>query len=165
MEVMNPSVQSVYGCDEQRAWFCDAPMLCTMDAAYGEGSAVIWLVPELTDLCAKCGVKGKLDDRQMTEMAKMIRTEFGFLKASEVMLFFYNLKAGHYGEFFGSVDTQRVMRALREPFMRERAKAIDDREKAEMWAEREQWAKNALKPDQIRELKERLNKIKENLTK
>jgi hypothetical protein len=90
------------------------------------------------------------------QLATMIRTEFGYLKATEVMLFLYRLKGGHYGEFYGSVDIQRVMRALRGKFCDERARVIDAHEGELKDRERLEWAKNAIRPDEIEKLRKRL---------
>lgn len=154
--MFNPDLQKVAADNEQRAILGTAPMLCVLDAAYGEGSAVTWLIPQLHNLCAAVGVKTKLDDAQLMQLATMIRTEFGYLKATEVMLFLYRLKGGHYGEFFGSVDIQRVMRALRGKFCDERARVIDTHEGELKDRERLEWAKNALRPDEIEKLRKRL---------
>jgi hypothetical protein len=154
--MFNPDLQKVAADNEQRAILGTAPMLCVLDAAYGEGSAVTWLIPQLHNLCAAVGVKTKLDDAQLMQLATMIRTEFGYLKATEVMLFLYRLKAGHYGEFYGSVDIQRVMRALRGKFCDERARVIDTHEGELKDRERLEWAKNALRPDEIEKLRKRL---------
>jgi hypothetical protein len=152
----NPDLQQVVADNEQRAILGTAPMLCVLDAAYGEGSAVTWLIPQLHSLCAAVGVKTKLDDAQLAQLARMIRTELGYLKVTEVMLFLYRLKGGHYGEFYGSVDIQRVMRALRGKFCEERAKVLDAYESELKEQARIERAKTALKPHEIEELKKRL---------
>lgn len=151
----NPALQNYVAENEDRAVMGTAPMLCTIDAAYGEGSATQWLIPQLHDLCVSVGVKTKLDVNQLMQLAKMIRNEFGFLKATEVMLFMWRLKGGHYCEFYGSVDIQRIMRALRGRFSDERAKIIDRFEGERRDRERQERAKNALKPEEIQELKRR----------
>jgi len=156
--MFNPSLQPVAADNEERAILGTAPMLCVLDAAYGEGSAVTWLIPQLHDLCAAVGVKTKLDDGQLRQLATMIRDEFGYLKATEVMLFLWRLKAGHYGEFYGSVDIQRVMRALRGKFTDERSKVIERHEGERRDRERQEWAKTALKPHEIEALRKRLEK-------
>lgn len=155
-EVFSPTLQKKVAENEERAFLGKAPMLCTLDAAYGEGSALLWLIPQLHDLCATVGVKTKLDDMQLKQLAQMIRSEFGYLKATEVMLFLWRLKGGHYGEFYGSVDIQRVMRALRGRFSEERAKVIDHHEGEQRDQERQQWSKTALKPHEVEELRKRL---------
>lgn len=152
----NPSLQKNAAENADRAILGTAPMLCTIDAAYGEGSAAQWLIPQLIDLCAAVGVKTKLDDGQLAQLATMIRDEFGYLKATEVMLFLWRLKAGHYGEFYGSVDIVRVMRALRTRYIDERNKIIEAEESARHDREKIERAKNALKPQEIAELRKRL---------
>ena len=153
--MFNPSLQKVVADNEERAIFGTAPMLCVLDAAYGEGSAATWLIPQLRDLCATVGTKTKLNDDQLMQLAMMIRKEFGNYKATEIMLFLYRLKGGLYCEFFGAVDPQRVMRALRTKFAQERAALIDQREKAALNRERKQWAENAATPEQIEEIMKR----------
>ena len=85
----------------------------------------------------------------------MIRNEFGYLKATEVMLFVWRFKAGHYGELYGAVDIQRIMRALRGKFSEERARLLQLHENMERDREREQWAKDAATPAQIEEIMKR----------
>lgn len=152
----NPSLQKNVAENEERAILGTAPMLCTIDAAYGEGSAAQWLIPQLIDLCAAVGVKTKLDDVQLKQLAQMIRSEFGNYKATELMLFFWKLKGGHYGEFYGSVDIQRIMRALRGKFTDERDKVIADDLSRQHDLEKIERAKTALKPHEIEELRKRL---------
>lgn len=157
----NPDEQQTVAQDEDRAIMGTSPMLCTIDAAYGEGSAAQWLIPQLHSLCAAVGVKTKLDDTQLIQLAQMIRDEFGFLKATEVMLFLWRLKGGHYGEFYGSVDIQRIMRALRGKFCDERAKVIDRHDGERKDRERIERAKTALKPHEINALRKRLQEQEE----
>lgn len=152
----NPDLQKTVAENEGRAVLGKAPMLCVIDAAYGDGSAVTWLIPQLRDLCVAVGVKNKLDDAQFKQLAQMIRDEFGFLKATEVMLFLWRLKAGHYGEFYGSVDIQSIMRALRGKFFDERTKVIERYEGELKDRERQERAKTALKPHEIKALRKRL---------
>lgn len=152
----NPSLQKAVAENEDRAIMGKGPMLCVIDAAYGEGSAAQWLIPQLHDLCAAVGAKTKLDDNQFKQLATMIRDEFGYLKATEVMLFLWRLKAGKYGEFYGSVDIQRVMRALRGKFSDERVKVIERHEEERQDRERIERAKTALRPDEVEALRKRL---------
>ena len=155
--MFNPSLQQVVADNLDRAMFGTAPMLCVLDAAYGEGSAVTWLIPQLHDLCAAVGVKTKLDDVQLKQLATMIRKEFGYLKATEVMLFVWRFKAGHYGELYGAVDPVRIMRALRGRFSEERAKHIELHERELHEREKQQWAETAATPAQIEEIKRKFN--------
>jgi hypothetical protein len=72
------------------------------------------------------------------------------------MLFLWRLKGGHYGEFYGSVDIQRVMRSLRGKFSDERADVIKAQEEEQKDRERIERAKTALKPHEIEALRQRL---------
>lgn len=133
--VFNPDLQVSCAKNEVRAFFGTAPTLEVMNLAYSETAAEQWLVPQLMDLCAYCGVKEKLNERQMKQLAYIIVTEYGYLKATEIMLFLHRFKAGKYGRFYGSVDPIIIMQALEE-FMGEREEAI--RAKSEVPKQEEQ---------------------------
>jgi hypothetical protein len=69
-----------------------------------------------------------LDDKQAEFLAEVIANEYYFLKASELLLFFYNFKTGKYGRFYGVVDPMRIMEALGE-FKDERDRVIEQHRK------------------------------------
>ena len=135
MRVMNPDLQHACAQHVDRAYFGTAPTLLTLRRAYHDEAATIWMLPQLYDLCEYCGVKEKLDKRQMEQLARIIATEFSYLKVTEVMLFLQRLKAGCYGHFYGAIDPMVIVTALRRDFMRERAAAIDRSEHAQARAE------------------------------
>lgn len=118
-----------------RALFGTAPTLLTLRCAYHDEAATMWMLPQLYDLGEYCGVKDKLDKEQMTQLARIIVTEFSYLKVSEIMLFLHRFKAGRYGRFYGAIDPMIIVTALRHDFMNERAAAIDERERADERAE------------------------------
>ena len=136
MTVMNPSLQQYSAEHQERAFFGEAPTLMTLRCAYHNDAATIWMLPQLYDLNEYCGCKEKLDEGQMTQLARMIITEFGYLKVSEIMLFLHRFKSGRYGRFYGAIDPLVIISALRHDFMNERAAAIDEREHAQ---ERAEW--------------------------
>lgn len=166
MKAMNPdATRDAYGKDENRAIMCDAPTMTVIDLAYGDNASAMWLTAQLTDLGIYAGVKSPLSERQYEQLACMIVSEFGYLKATELMLFFYRLKAGRYGHFYGSIDPMVIMDDIRKRFMPERALVIERAENEQRRRERDERPKHALKPDQIRALKERIQGITNNLTK
>ena len=134
--VMNPSLQQYCAEHVERAFFGSAPTLLTLRCAYHDDAATIWMLPQLYDLNEYCGCKEKLDEGQMTQLARIIVNEFGYLKVSEIMLFLHRFKSGRYGRFYGAVDPLVIVTALRYNFMNERADAIDERERAQ---ERTEW--------------------------
>lgn len=135
MQVMNPTVQQYSAEHVEKAFFGTAPMLLTLRQAYHDDAATIWMLPQLYDLNEYCGCKEKLDEAQMTQLARIIITEFGYLKVSEIMLFLHRFKSGRYGRFYGAVDPLVIVTALRYNFMNERAAAIEEREQVQKQAE------------------------------
>lgn len=49
---------------------------------------------------------------QIEEVARVIISEFYYMKLSEIMLFFAYFKAGRYGNFYGCVDPLVITTAL-----------------------------------------------------
>ena len=126
---LNPSVQLIAGRDPEHAILSeDAPTLAIMRYAYGEGFPATWLMPQILDLVVYSNSKGTLSDRQAEFLAEVIANEYGFLKASEILLFFYKFKAGEYGHFYGVVDPMRITEALDE-FCDERERILERHER------------------------------------
>lgn len=126
---LNPSVQLIAGRDPEHAVLSeDAPTLAIMRYAYGEGFPATWLMPQILDLVVYSNSKGTLSDRQAEFLAEVIANEYGFLKASEILLFFYKFKAGEYGHFYGVVDPMRITEALDE-FCDERERILERHER------------------------------------
>ena len=127
---MNPSVQLFAGQNPERAFFGNAPTLVILNKTYGDGFAATWLLPQIYDLVVYCNSKSTLNDQQAEFLAQAIAHEYYFLKASEVLLFFYRFKLGQYGKFYGTVDPMAITRAL-DKFCAERLKAYDERDAEE----------------------------------
>lgn len=115
----NPDMQVVVAKNEEKAFLSNTPTLGLLKKTYGENMAAMWLIPQIWDLCEYTNSKGKLDERQARQLAEMIAIEYGYMKVSELLLFFYRMKCGRYGKFYGSVDPMAIMMALDE-FRKER---------------------------------------------
>ena len=76
-----------------------------------------------TDASLSCGLKEDVTDYQLQFTAMAIFSRYRWLKASEVMLFFFNFKAGFYERFYSYFDTQTIIRSVK-TFLEERALAI-----------------------------------------
>jgi len=118
LQALNPSTQVLAARNPERAFFGKAPTLGILKKTYGENAATMWLLPQLYDLCEYTGAK-KMDAAQATMLAEVIAQEYGYLRVSELLLFFFRFKCGSYGRFYGSVDPLVITSALRE-FMKER---------------------------------------------
>lgn len=140
---MNPAIQAVAAKHPDRCYFGDAPTLGILRKAYGENMAVMWLVPQLDDLIAFTNSRQLMNLEQTKFVAEIITNEYGWLKTSELMLFFYRFKAGYYGRFYGTVDPMIITTAIRS-FLKERSEAYDKQRKDEERREREEYAKHAV---------------------
>ena len=119
LQTFNPDVQSVMSGNLGQCFYGDFPTLASVKAAFGSNAPAMWLVPQLYNLSEFCGCREKLQGAPLEECARVIATEFYYLKVSELMLFFHRFKTGRYGRFYGSVDPLVITTSLRE-FIRER---------------------------------------------
>lgn len=129
--MFNPDAQERLCSDREDCLSGDYPTLAEVSGVWGAGTAKAWLVPQLIDLSEYCGCREKMSVRMLEQCASVIVTEYPWLKVSEYMLFFHRMKAGRYGEFYGSVDPQRITTSLRR-FIAERNEmlaAIERRER------------------------------------
>lgn len=145
LERMNPSSQNFAAQYPVKAFFNEtAPTVTVLRHTYGANMPAMWMLPQIFDLCEFTGVR-KMDEHQAINLANVIANEYGYLKVSELLLFFYRMKTGRYGVFFGAVDPMRIMEALKQ-FMNERSLEYEKRENELKEREREERAKNAITP-------------------
>lgn len=125
----------------------DAPSIATLKQTYPEEQINGWMMAHLMDLYKFAGVKEKPDIRQIMNLAAIIQTEYYYFKASEILLFFHRMKAGHYGTFFGVVDPMIITNALIQ-FKAYRKLEIDRYEREHEQVRREkqhdEWEKKAV---------------------
>ena len=124
---VNPDTQIAFAGKPKAAIMGDYPTLRDVDFAYGQSYSVGWLVVQIGDLVDYTGARN-LTERQQLSVARVISTEYPYLKVTELLLFFYRFKTGRYGRFYGSVDPMVITCALRE-FVKERNNMIDSFER------------------------------------
>ena len=107
----------------------DFPTLADINQAFGSGSGEKWLVPQIADLTLYTGAKN-IDKYQHRALARLLSSEYYWLKLSEFLLFFHRFKMGHYGRFFGNVDPMVITCAMRD-FIAERNDIIAEEEQKE----------------------------------
>jgi hypothetical protein len=100
--------------DDKVAILDDSPTLTELNATYGQNTASMFLVPQLFNISEFCGVKEKLTDNQIQELAQLIAVSYPWLKVKEIMTFCKQFKLGQYGQFYGTVDPMIITRALKE---------------------------------------------------
>mgnify|MGYP007058243966 CR=1 FL=1 len=104
----NPSVQIKCAMNIERSLTGNVPTIRQLLYTYQMAHLQVWVMAHLEDLNEYAGVKNKMTTAQMRDLANMIIVKSEYLKASEILLFFYKLKAGDFGGFFGTIDPQKV---------------------------------------------------------
>jgi hypothetical protein len=134
--LVNPDAAVAFARNTEAALMGDYPTLTEVNMAYGASAAEKWLMLQVASLALYTGAKN-LDKYQMNSIASVIATEYRHLKVTELLLFFYRFKAGHYGHFYGSVDPMVITCALRD-FMDERNDMLSRYEQEQREREREE---------------------------
>ena len=146
----------------ERSFMGTAPTLALIGQTYPSEQVNSWIMAHLVDLYKFVGVVEKLDMMQMKSLAAIIRTEYFYFKASELLLFFYKLKTGVYGQFYGVVDPMMITSALIE-FSDWRRQKIElyERELRRIQAEkeREEWSRNAVTREEYEQMKKKRTMI------
>ena len=99
----NP-VQCTYG---------DSPRLDLLDITYGMFASAVWLVPQIADVSICCGLKEDASEAQIQLVAMAIASRYKYLKTDEVILFFFNFKAGMYERFYSYFDPQVIVGSVK----------------------------------------------------
>lgn len=107
-----PQYQILFAEQPIKSLVGDCPSLKDVKDIWGETNVAIWLANQIHDLSEYTGVNKKLNDYQKEEIARLITSEFHFLKLSELMLFFFKFKVGMYGSFYGAIDPLVITGAL-----------------------------------------------------
>lgn len=127
----NPDTQVVCAEQGDRCFVGLAPTLREVRIAYNGIVAESWLEIQLRDLSEFAGCRDKMSNAQIVGTAQTIILHYGFLKITELMVFFQQFKAGLYGKFFGVVDGLVITEAL-QGFMKFRAEKLRSIETARL---------------------------------
>ena len=95
---------------------------------YGTFTSAMGLIPLIADTSLSCGLKEDVTRDQLQISAMSIYSRFRWLKASELMMFFFNFKAGFYERFYYYFDTETI-NWNNKTFIEERALVIAARER------------------------------------
>lgn len=148
---VTPDTQIAFANNQENAVMGNYPTLNDINTAYGNGFAVEWLLPQINNLSTHTGAKN-LTQEQQYDLARIIATEYKFLKVTEMLLFFYRFKTGRYGRFYGSVDPMVITCALRE-FLQERNSLIYSYEQKRRQEERERQSEGTISYEEYLSLK------------
>ena len=161
LKTFNPSNQTTFiNLSLERCFIGNAPSLTRVKFAYDEETAIHWLEVQLVDLALTCGIPEKPTIEQATEISRSIIANFGFLKVTELMVFFSRFKGGRYGKFYGCIDLIVVTDALN-TFLSERIEIINKFERAQQKREAEEKKRkadeNAISKNEWEEIKHYFN--------
>lgn len=146
-KIFNPSLQKVCAQNRERSFLGEAPSITALLRTYPEKQVFAWIMAQLENLNDFTGVNGKIEPNQMIELAGIIETEYYFLKASELLLFFHMLKGGSFGIFYGNVDPMMISRALIDfkSYRRQQLETYErEMKQQKQQEERDRWQKNAV---------------------
>ena len=82
-----------------------------------------WLSAQITYLNSISGAT-QMTEMQMMMLVSNISQAYGYLKITELMVFFFQLAGGKYGKFYGAVDPMQIMTNFCE-FMKYRSVMLD----------------------------------------
>lgn len=112
MMLYNPSKQGIYCKNHaERCYFGSAPTLAELRQLDPTADQQ-WLIPQLFNLSEFSGARSKMTTAQLYDLASIISAEYYYMKLTEMMVFFFRFKGGHYGRFYGAVDPMTVTSAL-----------------------------------------------------
>lgn len=154
-ELYAPNKQSTYCEHTERCVLGTAPRLARVAEDYGKEFAKSWLVTQLYDLATFCGCKGKLSAEQYKDTASMILAKYPGLKLTEIMLYFYQCKAGDFGKFYGSIDPLQIMQGLKTFATQTRGEIIDEVERRQRRRKRDEAAKRAVTYQEFLKMREK----------
>lgn len=123
------------------------PTLAQMKRDYGETAPTQWLMLQLQNLSEYCGCRDKFSVEQCHECARVIQASYYYLKISELLRFFFDMKAGKYGKFYGALDPMVVTTSLCE-FIDYRNSRLVRIEQEEAERKRAEDTKNAITHDE-----------------
>lgn len=99
------------------------PTLQDLALAYNTSECPMLLLEAyITNLNDSCNAT-RMNESQTREAGEIMYQEAPYLKITEIHEFFRRIKAGYYGEYYGSLDVLKIMADFRQ-FLRDRADAV-----------------------------------------
>lgn len=108
----NPDRQAWCARNPMQCLTADVPTLHDVRRLYGADAVRSWLDIQLTDLAMFAGVKKGDAAPHIRSLVQVIADNYGYLKLSELLLFFQHFKSGRYGRFYGQFDPMVVTDGL-----------------------------------------------------
>lgn len=117
-----------------------APTLTRLRLA-SPGTEKTWLEAQISYLNTFCGTEKKMDNLQIDTISNAFVNSYGYIKLTELMVFFANIASGKFGKFYGAVDPMQIMTNFCE-FMKYRSVMLDKIESERRSEERNKMLSN-----------------------
>ena len=88
------------------------------------GTEKTWMEAQISYLNTFCGTEKKMDNLQIDAISNAFVNSYGYIKLTELMIFFANIASGKFGKFYGAVDPMQIMTNFFE-FMKYRSVMLD----------------------------------------
>lgn len=108
----SPALQQQVAAHVEQAYLGFAPTLSGVTSCYGQPTTITWLCAMLEDLNDFTAIRDKMELPQQIALSNILLSEYHYLKVTELQLFFYRIKCGRYGRFYGVVDPLFVSSSL-----------------------------------------------------
>ena len=122
-----PDIQTILSsrrADFMECYKMNYPSLALVGHTYTNEATIEWLKIQFLDLNNFVGVKEKLTEAQINQLAGLFFFDCYFLNIAEVALFFLKYKLGEFGEFFGVIDPLKIMSAKNQ-FLKDRKTSLN----------------------------------------
>ena len=105
-------------------FFGPFPTLEQVNNYFNANVAEVWLIDQIKDLCSFSMEREVMNDYHLETLSSMIVDDYGYLKVSEMSLFFYKAKGK---KFYGKVSPSRIIELLNEFIATTRKEANEKR--------------------------------------
>lgn len=109
VELYAPKHLFTYTLDEARCHHGNAPTLKECCTNFGRGTVMSVVRAFLDQFVELVGCPQKPNNQQLNTICFHVATRFGYLKITELMLFFYRLMSGQYGKFYNRIEIPDIL--------------------------------------------------------
>lgn len=91
----------------------DSLTLKEISDLYGSKTARLTIIPHIADFVMFTNSKDVMGEQSIIQCADVIVTSYGYLKVTEIMLFFFKYKSGDLGNVYGSISPLDITTSLK----------------------------------------------------
>lgn len=108
LEMYSPDRQCEICTTPLKAVACSSPTLKSINERYGMATARLVVIPHITDFLSFAASKSTIEETAIISIANIIVANYGFMKVSEIMLFFFRFKSGLLGNTYGAITPMDI---------------------------------------------------------